>query len=280
MKISLNLATRPYIELRPIYARLRLMMLVLAVLALPMLLVLRVEQNKAQQATSRVDQLKRNIALLQAQQRSARALLQQPDNASLLAQVDFLNELFRRKAFSWTATMSDLETTLPAGVQVLSIDPVIAADGHVTIRLRVSGPRERAVAVVRNLERSRHFLAPRLASESLANLSNTSASSSAGSLRQVGQTLADSTGASATGGSSTDVAFDILADYRPLPQSHDRAGTPGRDNAQPEQSQADTSARAELVSADANAAGPSSPSAASPAAAARHSRTSAPKEAR
>ncbi len=210
MKIQLNLATRPYIELRPIYARLRLMMLVLAVLALPMLLVLRVEQVKAKEATARVDQLKHNIQLLQAQQRAAQALMQQPDNAGVLAQADFLNELFRRKAFSWTATMSDLETTLPTGVQVLSIDPVVAADGHVTIRLRVSGPRERGVEVVRNLEHSRHFIAPRLASEALANQGG----SGSGSVRQVAE----------TGGSPTDVAFDILADYRPLPHSHDRAG--------------------------------------------------------
>jgi type IV pilus assembly protein PilN len=208
MKITLNLATRPYIELRPIYARLRVIMLVLAVLALPMLLVLRVEQAKAREATARVDQLKRNIALLEAQQRGAQALMRQPDNAGVLAQADFLNELFRRKAFSWTATMSDLETTLPAGVQVLSIDPVVAADGHVTIRMRVSGARERAVDVVRNLEHSRHFIAPRLASEALTQAGG------AATVRPVTE----------TGGSPTDVAFDILADYRPLPHSHDRAG--------------------------------------------------------
>jgi type IV pilus assembly protein PilN len=218
MKINLNLATRPYIELRPIYARLRLIMLVLAVLALPMLLVLKVEQTKAQQATARVDQLRHNIELLEAQQRSAQALMQRPENAGVLAQAEFLNDLFRRKSFSWTATMSDLETTLPAGVQVLSIDPVVAADGHVTIRMRVSGARDRAVDLIRNLEHSRHFIAPRLASESLANQAG---SSSGGAVRPVSQTAGSAT---QTGGSATDVAFDILADYRPLPHSHDRAG--------------------------------------------------------
>lgn len=216
MKISLNLATRPYIELRPIYARLRLIMLVLAVLALPMLLVLRVEQAKAREAVARVDQLKHDIALLESQQRAAQALMQQPENAGVLAQADFLNELFQRKAFSWTATMSDLETTLPAGVQVLSIDPVVSPDGHVTIRMRVSGARERAVEVVRNLEHSRHFLAPRLASEALANQNSGNAA-----VRQVSE----------TGGAASDVAFDILADYRPLPHSHDRAGLGSRQTA-------------------------------------------------
>ncbi|HEY0784239.1 MAG TPA: fimbrial assembly protein [Acidobacteriaceae bacterium] len=209
MKITLNLATRPYIELRPIYTRLRLMMLVLAALALPMLLVLRVEQAKARIATSRVEQLRSRIAHLEGQQRAARALMQRPENAMVLSQADFLNELFRRKAFSWTATMSDLEVTLPSGVQVLSIDPIVAADGHVTIRLRVSGPRERAVEVVRNLERSRHFVAPRLASEALA-----SPNGGGPTVQQVSE----------TGGSPTDVSFEILADYRPLPNSHDLSG--------------------------------------------------------
>jgi type IV pilus assembly protein PilN len=212
MKITLNLATRPYIELRPIYARLRTIILVLAVLALPLLLLLHVEQSRAAAATANVEQLKHKILLLQAQQRAAHALMQQPENAGVLAQADFLNELFRRKAFSWTATMSDLETTLPAGVQVLTIDPTVAPDGLVTIRLRVSGPRERAVEVVRNLEHSRHFIAPRLASEALANPDSTGGNNA--NVRRVAE----------ASGAPGDVSFDILADYRPLSHSHDRAG--------------------------------------------------------
>ena len=218
MKITLNLATRPYIELRPIYARLRLMMLVLAALALPMLLVLRVEQAKAGEAVARVDQLKHDIALLESQQRTAQALMQQPENAGVLAQADFLNELFRRKAFSWTATMADLETTLPAKVKVLNIDQDVSKQENVTIRMRVSGARERAVEVVRNLEHSRHFVAPRLASEALANQNSGGGSAS---VRQVSE----------TGGAAADVAFDILADYRPLPHSHDRGGIAARQDA-------------------------------------------------
>jgi type IV pilus assembly protein PilN len=215
MRISLNLATRPYIELRPVYARLRVVTLVLILLALPMLLVLRVEQVKAQAATARVDQLHRDIALLEQQQQIAHSLMQQPTNAEVLERADFLNQLFRRKAFSWTATISDLENTLPGGVQVLSIDPIVAPDGHVTIRLRVSGPRDRGVELVRNLEHSRHFVAPHLASEALAN-QNVNA--------PAGSSAARAVDASAPAGNPNDVAFDILADYRPLPNSHDRAG--------------------------------------------------------
>ena len=83
----------------------------------------RAEQHKAQDATARVQAVEDNVRGLQQQQQSYQALMSQPQNAAVLTQSDFLNSLFRRKAFSWTATMTDLETVLPTGVQVLSYRP-------------------------------------------------------------------------------------------------------------------------------------------------------------
>ncbi len=210
MNISLNLATRPYIELRSVYARLRVFAVALAALALPMLLVVHLEESKARLAEARVDQLESNIAMLRRQQANAQAIATQGPNANVVTEAAFLNSLFRRKAFSWTATMSDLEDTLPYGVQVNTIDPVVAPDGHVTIRMRVIAARERGIEVVRNLEHSRHFAAPRLASEALATQGNNAAPQAR-------------TVPTAGGSLPTDVSFDILADYRPLPNSHDHA---------------------------------------------------------
>ncbi len=207
MNINLNLATRPYIELRSVYARLRVAAVLLAVCALPMLLVLHTAQTKARLAEARVDQLETNIALLRRQQASARSLALEGPNSNVIAQAAFLNDLFRRKSFSWTATMSDLESTLPSGVQVQAIDPVVSPDGRVTIRMRVTGARERAVEVVHNLERSRYFVAPRLAAEALANQNG------GGRTQQV-----------SAPGAPEDVSFDILADYRPLPNTHANSG--------------------------------------------------------
>ena len=219
MNITLNLATRPYIELRPVYARLRIASGALLLLALPLLLLLHAEQTKARAAQARVAQLENNIALLREQQARARLLAREGPNASVLTESAFLNDLFRRKAFSWTATMSDLEGTLPSGVQVQAIDPVVAPDGHVTIRMRVSSSdRARAVEVVRNLEHSRHFVAPRLTGEALANQGT--GAQGAGQNAQARPVSAP--GAAASG--ANDVSFDILADYRPLPNSHDQAG--------------------------------------------------------
>jgi type IV pilus assembly protein PilN len=206
MKITINLASQPYVDVRQVLKQLRILMGILVLLAIPLWLLLRGEQQKAQAATARVDAVENQDRKLEQQQQSYQVLMRQPQNAAVLTQSDFLNSLFRRKAFSWTATMTDLETVLPAGVQVLSIEPEVAKDGQVTIRLRVSGARDKAVELVRNLEKSRHFASPRLAGEALATAA---ASGPNVAMQPINASIA--------------VNFDILADYRPLSEVEEQA---------------------------------------------------------
>jgi type IV pilus assembly protein PilN len=137
--------------------------------------------------------------------------MRQPANAAVLERAHFLNQLFLRKSFSWTAVMMDLETVLPTGVQVTSIEPQIAADGDVVIRLRVSGDRDRAVQLVRNLERSRRFLQPRLTGETVQAKEPGQGNTSGG--------FSPAGGATAPAG----VEFEILANYNPLPEGESYA---------------------------------------------------------
>jgi type IV pilus assembly protein PilN len=197
MKIAVNLASHPYIELRPVYSRLRTWIVILALVGGAVWYLYRNERGQAEAAQAHLTTVESHVRALENQQQQYRAMMQAPKDAAILQQSEFLNRLFQRKAFSWTATMTDLETVLPTGVQVLSIDPITAPDGHVIIRLRVTGERDRALELVRNLEKSRHFAAPRLASESLATAQG-----------QAGMQAVSIT---------NQVNFDILADYRPLP---------------------------------------------------------------
>jgi type IV pilus assembly protein PilN len=127
------------------------------------------------------------------------ARMRQPQNMAVLDRSQFLNAVFARKSFSWTAVMMDLEKVLPVGVQVTSIEPVITKEGDVNIRLRVSGDREKAVLLVRNLETSQRFLSPRLASEQA-------------------QTQEGSHAANALQLPPGAVQFDVLSGYNPLPE--------------------------------------------------------------
>ena len=207
MRVTLNLASRPYIELRPLYQRLRVLALLLLVTGSLFWWLLRAEQQKAAVAQARVTAIQSNIARTESERQHAEASMRQPDNAAVLGQSQFLNNLYLHKAFSWTAVMMDLEQVLPAGVQVLNIDPVVAKDGSVTIRMRVAGPREKSVALVRNLEHSRRFRAPRIASETAQNAS------------QNGQVNPNFQAVSVTNG----VNFDVLAEYNPLPTPEEKS---------------------------------------------------------
>ena len=197
MRISVNLATRPFIELRPLYARLRLAVVALAVVVGLLGFVLHSLSAKASVAEAKMNALKAKTAEFQQVRQRNETRMRQPQNMAVLERSQFLNGLFARKSFSWTAVMMDLEHVLPAGVQVTSIDPATSKTGDVNIRLRVSGERDRAVELMRNLEKSQRFVAPRLAGEAAQ--------------AQEGQ------GAGTPGLSPGAVEFEIYSGYNPLP---------------------------------------------------------------
>ena len=165
MRISVNLATRPFVELRPLFARLRIAMAALALLAVGLAFGLNALNVRAKAATAEMDDLKARTAMAEQHRAANEARMKQPDNQSVLERSRFLNALFARKSFSWTAVMMDLEHVLPQGVQVTSIDPVVSKEGDVQIRLRVTGDREKAIQLVKNLETSQRFFKPRLGGE-------------------------------------------------------------------------------------------------------------------
>jgi len=165
MKISLNLATRPFADLGPALKRLRIGMGVLVVLAGLLALGLHLVHQRAEDARARDHSLDGRIAALRGEREGYHQLMQQPVNAQLLDQVRVLNGLFDEKTFSWTLAMEDLETVLPGGVQVSTLEPVRDKNGKITLHLRVIGPRDRAVELVANLEHSKYFLLPRIVGE-------------------------------------------------------------------------------------------------------------------
>ena len=228
MRISVNLASRPFVEIRPLLARLRLLSGLLAVLALGLGICLHSVSKRAAAAQASLNAVRAQTLALQQQRSANEARMRQPQNRDVLDRSQFLNATFARKSFSWTAVMMDLERVLPVGVQVTSIEPQISKTGEVTIRLRVAGDRDRGVALIRNLEHSSRFLQPRLSPE--ATQATEAGNGLAGGPRNTPSTPGSFTFTSVTpGGQPTaapapgGVEFDILSGYNPLPQPNRRA---------------------------------------------------------
>jgi type IV pilus assembly protein PilN len=205
MRITLNLATRPFADLGPAIKRLRIAMVVLALVAIGLGLGLRALHQKAEEARARVHSLDGQIAGITQERQGYQAMMKQPANAELLKQAMALNKLFQEKAFSWTLAMEDLETVLPSGVQVSTLEPVPAKDGQVTLHLRVIGPRDRAIDLVRNLEHSRRFVLPRIVGENAVETTG-----------RPGEALEPVS-------VSNRVNFDLLAEYSPAAPEERRA---------------------------------------------------------
>ena len=206
MRITLNLASRPFVDLGPATKRLRIAMAVCAGVSLLLLLTLHEVHEKAEAARAREHSLDGSIAHVQNERQGYLAMMQKPDNAELVSQVEMLNQLFAQKSFSWTLAMENLETVLPAGVQVTQIEPVRAKSGLITLQLRVLGPRDLAENMVRNLEHSKRFLNPRISGESAESTANGNGSNQ--HLEPVS--------------ASNRFEFDLLAEYNP-PTPEERA---------------------------------------------------------
>ena len=146
MRISLNLATRPYADIGPALKRLRIAMAVLVVVGIGLGVGLHALHQKAEDARATEQLVQSKIDAINRERQGYQDLMRQPANDALLKQVAALNQLIDEKTFSWTLAMEDLETVLPGGVQANTLD--------------------RAVDLVENLEHSKHFLLPIIVGES------------------------------------------------------------------------------------------------------------------
>jgi type IV pilus assembly protein PilN len=174
-------------------------MAALAVVSLGLGLGLYFLHNKAEAARARDHSLDGDIARITHERQGYESMMRQPDNAQVLAEAGNLNRLFDEKSFSWTLGMEDLETVLPGGVQVTTLEPIRDKTGRITLRLRVLGPRDRVISMVQNLEHSRHFLQSRIVGES---------SETTGTAGQQLEPVA----------ATNKFSFEVLADYNPAIQ--------------------------------------------------------------
>jgi type IV pilus assembly protein PilN len=172
VRITLNLATRPFVDVGPAMKRLRIAMIALAVFSLAALGALHLVHSKAEAARAREHSLDGAIAKINAERQGYESMMAQPKNAQFMLEVDELNDLFEKKAFSWTMAMESLETELPGSVQVTQLEPQRGKDGKITLHLRVVGPHDLSDELVKNLEHSKRFQSPRIVGEEAESANN------------------------------------------------------------------------------------------------------------
>jgi Tfp pilus assembly protein PilN len=166
MRIEINLASQPYEDaqrfMRQWTLTLGLVGLLTLVLVAGAVLRLRswtIEERRINELQSQIAQGDREVA-------QAEAFLNRPENRDTRDKSLILNDLIARKAFSWTEVFSDLERIMPPRLHVVSIRPELTLDNQLALRMVVAGEsRERALDLVRRMEKSPRFRQPQIVAE-------------------------------------------------------------------------------------------------------------------
>ena len=167
MRVDINLATHPYEDSGSLWLRWGGALAVLVLFTLVLLYTVIAGWAAARKDRILIAQREEQIAARDAEKAKAETILNLPANRSTRDRSQFLNELFRRKAFSWTQVFEDLERMMPARLHLVSIQPVTTQDNQLEIKLVVAGEsRERAIELVRKMEGSRRFQQTQIQQES------------------------------------------------------------------------------------------------------------------
>ncbi len=169
MHLDINLASSPYEDTRRFWLRWGGLLAGLVLVTLVLLFAAADGWVAAAKDRSLIRQCEQQIASRDTERENAITLLNLPANRSTRDRSEFLNELFARKAFSWTKVFEDLERVMPARLHLVSIQPEMSPDNQLVLKMVVAGEsRDRAIELVRNMEDSKHFQRPQIVQENTA----------------------------------------------------------------------------------------------------------------
>jgi type IV pilus assembly protein PilN len=170
MQFNINLASQPYEAAREYRRRMTALLVALAVLTLGLLGYIIQQAVASRDINRQTAEVKRELTSLDAEKAQAQAILNRPANRVVADQSQFLNELFARKALSWTRVFSEMEKIMPPNLHVVSMKPEYSANNQLLVHMVVAtDSRDRAVELVRRMEKSPHFRQPQVVAENVLN---------------------------------------------------------------------------------------------------------------
>ncbi len=168
MRLNINLATKPYQDVRRFLMQWGGLVLLLALCTIALVWTAASTWRQSRDVSARISSMESEIAVLDRQHADALAVLGLPQNKSVVDTSKFLNGLIVRKSFSWTRVFMQLEQIMPPKLHVVSISPELQGSTNtMAVHMQVAGTsREAAVELVKRLEKSPSFRNARITEES------------------------------------------------------------------------------------------------------------------
>ncbi|HME32859.1 MAG TPA: PilN domain-containing protein [Terriglobales bacterium] len=178
MHFTINLASQPYEAARQFRRRMGAAVAALALVAVALVGYIVYQRVQSRTINQQLSEAHREIDNLNREEAQARAILNRPENRDVAEKSEFLNQLFARKALSWTRVFTEMERIMPPDLHVVSMKPEYNKTNDLTLRVVVAtGSRGRAVELVRRMEKSNHFRQSEIVAE---NVTTNSGDQSAG----------------------------------------------------------------------------------------------------
>ena len=172
MRLNINLASQPYEAARRYRQRMTAVIAALGLAAAVLLGYIVYQRVHSRTILRQLAEVQGQIDGLDHEEAQARAILNKPANRVVADQSDFLNELFARKALSWTRIFTEMERIVPPELHVVSMKPEYTKTNDLVLHMVVAtDSRDRAVELVRHLEKSNHFRQPQVVANTSAQAS-------------------------------------------------------------------------------------------------------------
>ena len=166
MRININLASNPYEAAREYTRRMGLVAAGLVVLTVGLLGYILYQRSQTRDVDEKIAAARQEIASLEDEKGKALAVLNQPQNRDVADQSQFLNNLFLRKSLSWTRVFTEMEKMMPPNIHVVSMKPEFNRDNLLVLHVVVAtSSRDKAVELVKRMEKSPHFRMPQVEAE-------------------------------------------------------------------------------------------------------------------
>ena len=155
MKISLNLASRTYVNRRALYAGYAAAALALAILLAVNLTFFWQSRSETREYERRLAEIKKQFGTMAEEGETD---FNPAVYKELLADIEFANAILEKDGFSWSLLLGQLEELTPEGVAIRGLRP-----DHKTRSLNLT-------AVARGVDEMRAFIDRLMASEKFADL--------------------------------------------------------------------------------------------------------------
>jgi type IV pilus assembly protein PilN len=205
MRININLASNPYEVAREYTRRLTMLIAALAVLTVGLVGYILYQRSHTRDIDKQIAAVKQEIAGLDAEKAQAQAILSQPQNRDVADQSQFLNQLFVRKSLSWTRVFTEMEKLMPPNIHVVSMKPEFNRDNQLVLKVVVvTSARDKAVELVKRMEKSPHFRTPQVEAENAVGEGGAASGNTQFEIAAVYVPLADDSDAGSSGDEEKD----------------------------------------------------------------------------